>query len=52
MNILNSEMFNNYNRMSSIIENNKSSFYSLNQKQLIYMIKLDMLAVKNGVKRI
>ena len=38
-------MFNNLNRMSSIIGGSKSSFYSLTQEQLIYIIKLDCLAV-------
>ena len=44
-NILQSGMFNNLNRMSSIIGGSKSSFYSLTQEQLIYIIKLDCLAV-------
>lgn len=42
---LQSEMFNNLNRMSSIIGGNKSSFYSLTESQLLYIIQLDCLAI-------
>merc|ERR1711997_67669 len=42
---LESEMFNNSNRISSIIGANKSSFYSLSESQLLYIIQLDSLAI-------
>eukprot|EP01083_Nonionella_stella_P006455 18752_1 len=43
--VLQKEIFCNYNRMSSISANHKSSFYSLSQSQLLYIVKLDSLAM-------
>merc|ERR1712228_582964 len=43
--VLESELFSNSNRMLSLIENTNSSFYSLSQSDLLYLLKMDSLAI-------